>query len=383
MITVRYKKLKKGNYSVYLDSWNSTTNKHEYKFLKIYVLHDYSKPAFLKDGTTSINKKGAIKLKPIEKEDKASMLLVEKIKKKLEDEIANTENGFAIKRKPTQSFTSYLNRYVLNNSDDTGKRLKYNLDTYTNESELMFDDITFVWIEDFKRYLQKKLAQNSVRSYLSKLKQVLIHALKAGVIQSHNFHSITIPSTIEAEINPLTIDEVATLLNSTVNFNIQIKQAFLFSCFTGLRQSDVMNLKWSNIDLDKGFIKILPLKTSNRRQNPNNIQGKILEVPLTESAKKILYEVEKKEDNDLVFFDLPARQIIGKHLIVWGLKLGIKKHLHFHLGRHTFATIGITYGIDIYGMQKLLSHSRVEQTQRYAKVIEQKIKDDVNKFPTV
>jgi len=127
----------------------------------------------------------------------------------------------------------------------------------------------------------------------------------------------------------------------------------------------------------------LPLKTSNRRQNPNNIQGKILEVPLTESAKKILYEVEKKEDNDLVFFDLPARQIIGKHLIVWGLKLGIKKHLHFHLGRHTFATIGITYGIDIYGMQKLLLHSRVEQTQRYAKVIEQKIKDDVNKFPTV
>jgi len=74
MIVIRYRKLKTGKYSVYLDSWNTNTNKHEYRFLKIQVLHDYSKPLFLKDGATSIGKNGAIKLMPIEKEDKEKMV---------------------------------------------------------------------------------------------------------------------------------------------------------------------------------------------------------------------------------------------------------------------------------------------------------------------
>ena len=383
MIVIRYRKLKTGKYSVYLDSWNTNTNKHEYRFLKIQVLYDYSKPFFLKDGSTSINKKGAIKLRTIEKEDKEKMALIEKIKSKLELEIVSTENGFAKKKISNQSFTAYLNLFISNNGDDTGNRLKFNIDKFSNNAVLMFDEITFVWIEDFKRYLEKNLSQNSVRGYLSKLKQVLIHAKKAGVIQNHNFYDIEIPVKIDADINPLTIDEVQLLVKSPVNFNIQIKQAFLFSCFTGLRQSDVMNLKWSNIDLIEGVIKILPLKTSNRKRNSKNIQGKILEAPLTESAKKILSEIERKQGNDLVFFDLPKRQIIGKHLMIWGLKLGLKKHIHFHLGRHTFATIGITYGIDVYGMQKLLLHSKIEQTQRYAKIVEQKIKNDVSKFPSI
>jgi integrase len=320
---------------------------------------------------------------PIEKDDKEKMLLIESIKNKIELEIASTENGFAKKKKANQSFTAYLNLFIINNGDETGTRLKFNIEKFTNDAELMFDEITFVWIEDFKRYLEKSLSQNTVRGYLSKLKQVLIHAKKAGVIQNHNFHDIGIPVKIDAEINPLTLDEVQLLAQSPVNFNIQIKQAFLLSCFTGLRQSDVMNLKWSNIDLNEGIIKILPLKTSNRKRNIKNIQGKILEAPLTESAKKLLSEVEKKQGTDLVFFDLPVRQIIGKHLMIWGLKLGLKKHIHFHLGRHTFATIGITFGIDVYGMQKLLLHSKIEQTQRYAKVVEQKTKNDVSKFPTV
>ena len=383
MIVIRFRKLKTGKYSVYLDSWNTNTNKHEYRFLKIQVLHDYSKPFITKEGTTLISKKGAIKKITIEKEDKEKMLLIESIKNKIELEIASTENGFAKKKKANQSFTAYLNLFIINNGDETGTRLKFNIEKFTNDAELMFDEITFVWIEDFKRYLEKSLSQNTVRGYLSKLKQVLIHAKKAGVIQNHNFHDIGIPVKIDAEINPLTLDEVQLLAQSPVNFNIQIKQAFLLSCFTGLRQSDVMNLKWSNIDLNEGIIKILPLKTSNRKRNIKNIQGKILEAPLTESAKKLLSEVEKKQGTDLVFFDLPVRQIIGKHLMIWGLKLGLKKHIHFHLGRHTFATIGITFGIDVYGMQKLLLHSKIEQTQRYAKVVEQKTKNDVSKFPTV
>jgi integrase len=383
MITIRYRKLKTGKYSVYLDSWNTKANKHEYRFLKMQVLHDYSKPFFLKDGTTSINKNGAIKLMPIEKEDKETMALIENIKRKLELEIASTENGFAKKKETNQSFTAYLNSFIVSNNDETGSRLKLNIDKFSNDAELMFDEITSDWIEDFKRHLEKTLSQNSIRLYLSKLKQVLKKAVIKKEIPNHNFHDIEIPANIEAEIDPLTIEEVQILAKSTVNFNIKIKQAFLFSCFTGLRQSDVMNLKWSNIDFIEGKIKIIPLKTSKKEKKSEEVVGKTLEAPLTESAKKILSEIERGQESDLVFYGLPKRQVIGKHLMIWGLKSGLKKHIHFHLARHSFATIGITCGIDVYTMQELLLHGKIEQTQRYAKIVDAKKKKEISKFPTI
>jgi integrase len=347
------------------------------------VLHDYSKPFFLKDGTTSINKNGAIKLMPIEKEDKETMALIENIKRKLELEIASTENGFAKKKETNQSFTAYLNSFIVSNNDETGSRLKLNIDKFSNDAELMFDEITSDWIEDFKRHLEKTLSQNSIRLYLSKLKQVLKKAVIKKEIPNHNFHDIEIPANIEAEIDPLTIEEVQILAKSTVNFNIKIKQAFLFSCFTGLRQSDVMNLKWSNIDFIEGKIKIIPLKTSKKEKKSEEVVGKTLEAPLTESAKKILSEIERGQESDLVFYGLPKRQVIGKHLMIWGLKSGLKKHIHFHLARHSFATIGITCGIDVYTMQELLLHGKIEQTQRYAKIVDAKKKKEISKFPTI
>jgi integrase len=366
MVLLKYRKLKSGKFSLYLDI--SFEGKREYEFLKMKVEHDYSK----------LNIIG--KPQRIKPDDKIKIELAEKIRNKRQFAIDEGNHGYK-KKKTNLSFIQFLDEYSLDKNDDNVKRLKYNIVKYSSVN-IAFEDITFQWIEGFRKFLFEILSQNSVRSYLWKLKQVLKYAVNSDIIDNHNFkESIEIPEKIEKEIFPLTADEVKLLIDSNVSFNPQIKQAFLFSCFSGLRQSDVMNLRWENLDLEKKQLKIIPIKTSNRKRNSKKAEGKTLNIQLTESAINLLKKIERNNTSDLVFFNLPKRQIQGKHLRVWGLQLELKKHLHFHLSRHSFATIGITHGIDVYDMQKLLLHSKIEQTQRYAQIVKERQTEEVKKFP--
>lgn len=386
MVTLRFKKIKNDKYSVYLDIY--VNGRRDYKFLNIHVTQDYSKPLTNKKGQPVLDKNNIPKRKPIAYGDEQKILLAEDVKRKVELEISQSEHGFTKKKFVDHSFTKYMNKYITDNDDDGTRRLKYNIDNFLqkhhkDKKELYFSDITFTWIEDFKRFLEVKLGQNSVRTYLYKLKQILLHAKRAGIISEHNFNDIEIPQKFVPDIDPLTVDDIQVLVKTPLKHNPQIKQAFLFSCYTGLRQSDVLNLKWENIDFKTGRMRLMPLKTSNRRHHKTNVQGKILDVPLSESALKILLEVKKVDWTDKVFSQLPKRQVIGKHLRLWGLYAGLKKHIHFHLARHSFATIGITHGIGLYDMQSFLLHSKPTQSMRYAKIVDDRKKSEIAKFPVI
>lgn len=356
MVTLRYKPMKSGKHSAYLDIYYKDAGgkgSRVYEFLNIHTSKDY------------------YTIKRIAKEDTELMLLANSIRAKREIEVSQSVNGYKPKKSNENlNFISYAEQYSKINNDSTANRLLFNLKKYASEN-LTFADLTFNWIEGFKRHLQSKLKQNSVRGYLWKLKQILRHAVKSGVIDNHNFEEIEIPTRADTNKTTLTIEEVKLLEKTPVNFNSQIKEAFLLACFCGLRLSDIKNLQYSQITNDK--IKFTPQKTKN----------KIIEIPLTEQAKQILSKVKRKSDNDFVFYDLPKRQTIGKHLEIWGLKAGLKKHLHFHSSRHSFATIGLTYGIDVYTMKELLGHSKIEQTQVYAKIVDEKKQNEVAKFPTL
>ena len=104
---------------------------------------------------------------------------------------------------------------------------------------------------------------------------------------------------------------------------------------------------------------------------------------MVKDALQIIDEVEKHEINRKVFWSLPSSQVVNFYLKFWALEVGLKKNLHFHAARHTFATIGLTFGIDIYTMKELLGHSKIEMTQIYAKIVDEKKKNEMFKFPAL
>ena len=166
------------------------------------------------------------------------------------------------------------------------------------------------------------------------------------------------------------LKEIEKLANTTSD-RPEIKRAFLFSCFTGLRQSDLRTLKWKDISEDSIKIKQQKTKTS-------------MTIPLSKTALNIL-----KTDN---VFHLPETNIFNLHtdrttinraLARWFKSAGIDKKAFYHISRHTFATLNLTSGNEIYTVSKLLGHKSLKTTEIYANIIDEKKKQAIDNLPVI
>ena len=164
----------------------------------------------------------------------------------------------------------------------------------------------------------------------------------------------------------LTIDEVKKLALTEYKHHDDVKRAFLFSCFTGLRISDVKNLRWENIEERDGgfFVSIIMQKTRE---------------PLTiKLNKQAVSWLPKRKGTDVVF-NLPYyRATLNERVKSWAKKADIGKDVCFHMSRHTFATMALTLGADLYVVSKLLGHTDVSVTQIYADIINKKREEAVD-----
>lgn len=147
-----------------------------------------------------------------------------------------------------------------------------------------------------------------------------------------------------------------------------IKNAFLFSCFTGYRYSDIKALMWKNLVIESnGDMKAEVHTIKTKKQVNNSVNG---------TAKQFL--PERGNPNDLVFdlhYSVTMVEIVLNNL---ALRAGITKHITFHKARHTCATLMLTKGVAITTVQKVLGHSDLSMTQKYAHVIDEAVKEASN-----
>ena len=142
----------------------------------------------------------------------------------------------------------------------------------------------------------------------------------------------------------------------------QLKNAFLFSCFTGLRKSDIMQLRWSEIIKDNGRLIIYKRIQKTQRW---------LSIPLSGKAIEWLPKRNRHANEDGNIFKPMSNSSISDNIRKWALAAGIKhKRVSFHTARHTFATLELSLGADLYTVSKLLGHSSITTTQVYAKVVD-------------
>ena len=148
-----------------------------------------------------------------------------------------------------------------------------------------------------------------------------------------------------------------------------VKRAYLFSCYCGLRLSDVYALRWKDIALDGEQYRVTTVMKKTAAP---------IYLPLSRQAVRWLPERGEAGDDETVFAGLPAEPNINKVLAKWVSKAGIPKKICYHTSRHTFATMMLTLGADLYTVSKLLGHANVKTTQIYAKIIDSKKTEAVN-----
>ena len=215
-----------------------------------------------------------------------------------------------------------------------------------------------------------RLSPNTSALYYKGFEAAMNEAYKKGYISSNPVALIEEsekPQGQPAERDYLTAEELKALAAAKCP-NEQVKAAFLFSCFCGLRLSDIEGLTWDAIHQD-GEAWRVETRMQKTRQ--------IIYLPLSDAALKFLPERGEKAAESLVF-DLPKRVTTQCDMRTWVQRAGIEKRISFHCARHTFATLALTRGADLYSISKLLGHTNVKTTQVYAAIIDQRKKEAAN-----
>lgn len=195
-------------------------------------------------------------------------------------------------------------------------------------------------------------------------------AVRAEVILSNPFDKIASAEKIrvpESAREYLTIDEIKQLIATDCKRE-NVKNAFLFSCFCGLRFSDICAITWGQIIQDGEQMR-LQLQMQ-KTKDP-------LYLPISEQAQKYMPYRGTASANDTIFSmfsEVHSNAIIAE----WAKAAGITKKVTFHVARHTFATMMLTLGADLYTTSKLLGHTKIETTQIYAKIVNKKKDEAVN-----
>jgi integrase len=189
----------------------------------------------------------------------------------------------------------------------------------------------------------------------------LKEAQKEGIIQNNPANLVEGISPDDPDREFLTLEELQAAAKVECEMPL-LKNAFIFSALTGLRWSDIEKLVWSEVQHSEQsgyYIRFRQKKTKGAET-----------LPISEQAFRLLGE--RKEPKNKVFEGLYYSAWHNLKLREWVMKAGITKHITFHCARHTYATLQITLGTDIYTVSKLLGHRHLKTTEIYAKVIDQK-----------
>lgn len=364
-VTLRKKPISGKRHSLYLDFYPPIENADTGKLSRREVLGMY-----IFDNTRN----------PLDKTHNTNTLqLAEQIRQKRESDLNKPEIYNALEheqlkknKKQDGDFIAYFkklaekknesNRFIWLGSCDFLKLHKGNT--------LKFSDIDPELCDGFKEFLETtkskksdkmKLSANSIKTYYDKFRSALKQAYKDGYLSENITEKTSAVKQAETQRNYLSLEELNALVKTDCK-SPEIKIQALFSALTGLRRSDIQKLIWEEVQYFEGSGYLIRFKQKKT--------GGSETLPITEQAFSLLGE--RKQPFEKVFSLIEkTNQRDNRYLTKWVLDAGITKKITFHCFRHTFATLQLTMGTDIYTVSKMLGHKDLNTTQIYAKIIDE------------
>jgi integrase len=371
-VHLREKKLGTGQVSFYLDIYHN--KKRWYEFLEIHISKSRPSP-----------------------QDKEKRRLANEIRSQRENELIVRDNGLVdkVKRKADfiQWYVQYMNDRNLHSKRNKG--LLVHLNNFAGERLMPFNTLTPELIKDFSKYLLTKVGANTAADYIKTMFSALEDAVRRDILLANPIRKIPRHERIKRKPvfrNAFTMDELQLLVNTPCKIKPQFKQAYLFSCFSGLRWSDVNPLRWSEIitktidSKEQWFIYFEQEKTEDIEYFPLSGQAisiiKERKLAMRESEEQSLYvfPLVRESDPEKCLMNNKVNDALKK----WAEAAGIDpKRMHFHTGRHTFATNVLENSPDgdLWTVSKLLGHKSISATQIYAHVRDSKKKAAIDGLP--
>ncbi len=241
-------------------------------------------------------------------------------------------------------------------------------------SDISLKEINHLFLTDFEAYLRaiRGCNANTTAKFMQRLKSIILMAKNNGWIHSDPFanYKIKVPKVDRGYLTQEELDSIIQKVLTTKRLE-QVRDIFVFACYTGLAYIDVRNLREKHIRTSfDGNLWIM------KKRQKTDIQSNI---PLLDIPMQILEKYKGTLPNEMVL-PVPSNQKMNAYLHEIGDLCGIEKSLTFHLARHLFATLTLSKGVSIESVSKMLGHTNIKTTQIYAKITDAKIGNDMAAF---
>ncbi len=332
-------------FNEYIDSVITRTRQ---KYSELITMHDTVTPQLLRDAVLGVNTAKANKIIDIWQDHVNGL-----------QKLIGKENTYAT----YQKYNTAMNHF------------KKFLQKYYRVTDISIKAIDHHMIQRFNMYLKTETGcnYNTATKFLQNLKRITCISISNGWLIKDPFVGISL-SIKEVDRPYLTMEEIQRLIDYQSPFDRlnKVRDFFIFSCFTGLAYIDVKKLKKAEVEgNDKlGYwIRTRRQKTSARANIP------LLDIPMSIINNYCRLDLLLPEDPILPIL---SNQKMNAYLKELADLCGIHKHLSYHIARHTFATtVTMMNGVPMESVSKMLGHKNIKSTQHYARIVDQKVGDDM------
>lgn len=314
-------------------------------------------------------------------QSKENTSLAEVLRARREEALLEGVTGIvSSRRKRGRAFLPYYDKFVAGKGAKTQEQYR-NTRAYIVEfagDDVVFNDITRDWVKDFGIFLSERISQktrkplsaNTQATAIKLLKAVLHDAIAEGVISTDPTYKLKPPRGGD-KLEYLGNEELERLESYyREEPRDEVLRAFLFSCYAGLRVSDVESLTWGSVLRSGANVSIY-----YKQQKTQQRQA----IPLSNDAIRLLGERPKGAVNDTRVFGLRSRVDTGERIKRLGLSV-LSRYITFHISRHTFAMRALERGVDVTSVKEMLGHSDIQTTMKYVRASKRSLLNDIDKL---
>lgn len=334
---------------------------------------------------------------PIERQQNKDILLeAQRIRLEREQELKEGKFGYRLKKSKEINFFDYFQSYIESYKKKDIRMIEIALHRFQDflrdtaeyrkyQKHITPQQISRDMMMAFTEYLQSRSVGEGARGIFARFKKVY---KSCGVKYKFNYQEPFTDvdgKTISIKVDEnqlrkeiLSVDEIAQLASTHYdNENPNIRRAFLFCLYTGLRFCDVKDLTFANVDFANRLLKFEQNKTKGHSANSGVV------IPLDETHFKLIGEPSDPDNRAEIIFPLPSYEMCLKALKHWVKRAGINKHISWHCARHSFAVNILNNGANIKTVASLLGHSGLRHTEKYTRAVDSLKQQAIDSLPAL
>ena len=326
---------------------------------------------------------------PIERQqNKETLEIAKKIRHEREQQLMESKEGYRLKKERSINFLDYFQAYIDKYTKKDIKMVRMALRRFNDflkasdnyaiyTKSIKPEQLTKDMMVDFVEYLQSRSVGEGAKAVYQRFKKVVKYAVEHDIIKKNPCTGVV--CKIDENIlrkDILSVEEMQTLISTTyINQNDNIRRAFIFTLYTGVRFCDVNEMTYANVDYSNRLLKF----EQNKSKGKSQASGVI--IPLNDGLINLIGQPQSEEPGKELIFDLPSDTMCLKALRRWTKRAGINKHITWHCGRHSFAVNILNNGANIKTVASLLGHSGLKHTEKYTRAVDSLKEAAINSLP--